>query len=225
MLGVARSAAGRVWRHRLDAIGEAMAATMAERHNLDGTLARVLAGRGVTPDEAPGFLDPTLKALLPDPSTLTDMDNAAERFAAAIIAGRKIALFGDYDVDGAATAAMVTRWLRALGLELLAHIPDRLIEGYGPNDAIAALVAAEMLVYARLRLDLARHSRRRGGARSGDRRRRPPSMASIRRRWRRWSSEPPGRPVGAGASLRRRRRLDAGRHQPGAAPARLLRQK
>lgn len=122
---------------------------MVERHNLDGTLARVLAGRNVDPDDAPAFLEPTLKALLPDPSSLTDMDNAAARLADAIMAGRRIALFGDYDVDGASTVALMTRWLRALGLEPLAHIPDRLIEGYGPNaEAIANLTAAgaEMLV-------------------------------------------------------------------------------
>jgi single-stranded-DNA-specific exonuclease len=143
VLGVARSAGGRTWRHRLDAVGEAHAAAMTERHTLDGTLARVLAGRGVDPDAAPAFLEPTLKALLPDPSCLTDMDNAAARLADAVMAGRKIALFGDYDVDGAASVALMTRWLRALGLEPLSHIPDRLIEGYGPNaEAIAGLVAA-----------------------------------------------------------------------------------
>jgi single-stranded-DNA-specific exonuclease len=149
VLGVARSAGGRTWRHRLDAIGEARASAMVERLNLDDTVARVLAGRGVDYETAPGFLDPTLKALLPDPSSLTDMDNAADRLASAVIAGRKIALFGDYDVDGASTVALVTRWLRALGLDPISHIPDRLIEGYGPNaDAIASLVAAgaEMLV-------------------------------------------------------------------------------
>jgi single-stranded-DNA-specific exonuclease len=140
VLGVERSATGRRWRSRLDAVAEARAGLMVERHDVNGVLARVLAGRGVDPDEALAFLDPSLKSLMPDPSRFTDMDAAAARIADAVMRGERIALFGDYDVDGATSVALVTRWLRALGVDPLIHIPDRLIEGYGPNDdAIAAL--------------------------------------------------------------------------------------
>jgi single-stranded-DNA-specific exonuclease len=149
VLDVARSAGGRFWRHRLDFAGEARAAAIVDRCGLDATLARVLAGRGVDAEAAAAYLDPTLKALMPDPSRLAAMDAAAERIADAVVARRRIALFGDYDVDGAASVALMTRWLRAQGLDPLVHIPDRLIEGYGPNaEAIASLRAAgaELLI-------------------------------------------------------------------------------
>lgn len=100
----------------------------------------MLAGRGVTADEAPAFLDPTLKSLMPDPSLLTDMDPLAERIADAIAAGESIAIFGDYDVDGATSAALMTRFLRAQDIDPSIYIPDRLFEGYGPNpDAMRSL--------------------------------------------------------------------------------------
>jgi single-stranded-DNA-specific exonuclease len=87
-------------------------------------------------------MNPTLRALLPDPSTLKDMDSGAARIAAAIRKGEPIAIFGDYDVDGACSAALMQRFLRAHGRHAVVYIPDRIFEGYGPNDAaIQTLVA------------------------------------------------------------------------------------
>src|SRR5690606_19405341 len=95
---------------------------------------------GVAVDEVDAFLDPSLKRLLPDPDVLTGMPVAASRLAEAVQRGEQIAIFGDYDVDGATSAALLTRFLRYCGLDPLIHIPDRLFEGYGPNtEAVRAL--------------------------------------------------------------------------------------
>ncbi|PLX36662.1 MAG: single-stranded-DNA-specific exonuclease RecJ [Hyphomicrobiales bacterium] len=133
VLGVERSVNGRVWRERLDARGALWAEAISQRHGLPDIIARVLAARGVDPDQAEGFLEPRLKALMPDPSRLTDMDLAAERIADAIMAGERIAIFADYDVDGATSAALMVRFLRNFGQDPQVYIPDRLTEGYGPN--------------------------------------------------------------------------------------------
>ena len=93
----------------------------------------MLAGRGVGLDEVERFLNPTLRELMPDPSTLTGMDALVERLAEAIGKGERIALFGDYDVDGACSCALMTRYLRHFGSEPEVYIPDRIFEGYGPN--------------------------------------------------------------------------------------------
>jgi single-stranded-DNA-specific exonuclease len=136
-LGVERSVCGRAWRDRLDARGQARALAIAQRHGLPELLARVLAGRGVEADAVEAFLDPTIKRLMPDPHTLTGMEAAAIRIAEAITRQEKIAIFGDYDVDGATAAALLCRYLRHCGLDPIVHIPDRIFEGYGPNvDAI-----------------------------------------------------------------------------------------
>jgi single-stranded-DNA-specific exonuclease len=142
-LGVERSACGRAWRDRLDERGCARALAIAQRHDdVPELLARILAGRGVEADTATSFLDPTVRALMPDPATLADMQAAVMRLADAVIARETIAVFGDYDVDGASSAAVLGRFLRHCGLEPLVHIPDRLFEGYGPNaEAIRALAA------------------------------------------------------------------------------------
>jgi len=139
-LGVEQSACGRRWRDRLDARGNAQALAIAQRHGLPELLARVLAGRGVTPDQVENFLDPALRRLLPDPDVLTAMPAAAARLADAVMRGEAVAIFGDYDVDGAASAALLCRYLRQCGLDPTVYIPDRLFEGYGPNiEAIRAL--------------------------------------------------------------------------------------
>lgn len=132
-LGVDQSLTGRAWRDRLDERGSARALTIAQRHGLDELLARVLAGRNVDPDQVDSFLDPTIRRLMPDPNTLTDMDAACVRIADAIVRGESIAIFGDYDVDGATASALFCRYLRQCGLDPIVHIPDRIFEGYGPN--------------------------------------------------------------------------------------------
>jgi single-stranded-DNA-specific exonuclease len=148
-LGVERSVTGRVWRARLDARGEARATMMTQRHSVSELLARILAGRDVEVDAVAEFLDPTVRRLMPDPDTLTDMPKAAARIADAIERRETIAIFGDYDVDGATSAAVLAKFLRHCGLEPLIHIPDRLFEGYGPNtEAVRALAdkGAQLLI-------------------------------------------------------------------------------
>lgn len=131
LFGVERSAKGARWIGR--AADDRLALALSQRHALPEIVARVLAARGVGLDDAPAFLNPTLRALLPDPSVLRDMDRAAARIARAVTAGEGIAVFGDYDVDGATSTALMVRYLRALGIEPQIHIPDRIAEGYGPN--------------------------------------------------------------------------------------------
>jgi single-stranded-DNA-specific exonuclease len=136
-LGVERSVTGRAWRDRLDARGQARALAIAQRSGIPELLARVLAGRGVEPDEVDAFLDPSIKRLMPDPHMLTAMQTAAGRIADAIMHAESVAIFGDYDVDGATSSALLGRYLRICGLDPIVHIPDRIFEGYGPNvDAI-----------------------------------------------------------------------------------------
>src|SRR5690242_6138537 len=140
-LGVARSLTDKLWRDRLDARGAAKALAIVQQHQLPELLARVLAGRGVDIDAVADFLDPTIRKLLPDPFTVTEMEAAAKRIADAAAKGEKVAIFGDYDVDGATSAALLTWHLRHCGLDPLIHIPDRIFEGYGPNvEAVRMLV-------------------------------------------------------------------------------------
>jgi single-stranded-DNA-specific exonuclease len=139
-LGVERSVCGRPWRDRLDERANARSLSILQRHNVPELLARILAGRGVEVDEVETFLDPTVRRLMPDPHSLTAMEPAAQRIVDAVMRGEQVAIFGDYDVDGATAAALLTRFLRRAGLDPLVHIPDRIFEGYGPNvDAIRTL--------------------------------------------------------------------------------------
>ncbi|MFN3350892.1 single-stranded-DNA-specific exonuclease RecJ [Pseudorhodoplanes sp.] len=139
-LGVEKSVRGLAWRDRLDARGNALALAIAQHHGVPEMLARILAGRGVNAADAESYLDPTVKRLMPDPDTLTGMREAAARIADAIQRSECVAIFGDYDVDGATSSALLARYLRHVGLDPIIHIPDRLFEGYGPNvDAIRAL--------------------------------------------------------------------------------------
>jgi single-stranded-DNA-specific exonuclease len=141
-LDVEQSVCGRAWRDRLDEQGALRALAITQRHAVPELLARILAGRGVAVEEVASFLDPTVRASMPDPDTLADMRMAATRLADAVMRAETIAIFGDYDVDGAASAAVLGRYLAHCGLRPLIHIPDRLFEGYGPNvEAIQALAA------------------------------------------------------------------------------------
>src|ERR1700761_3949645 len=141
-LGVQHSLTGKLWRDRLDARGAARALAIVQRHQLPEMLARVLAGRDVDIDSVPDLLDPTIRKLMPDPFTVTQMETASKRIADAVQHSEKVAIFGDYDVDGATSAALLAWHLRHTGLDPLIHIPDRLFEGYGPNtEAVRALAA------------------------------------------------------------------------------------
>ncbi len=141
-LDVRRSVNGTAWAHRLSERQEMIALAIAQGHGVPEIVARVLAGRDVAADTVERFLDPTIRELLPDPSNLTDMGAAAERLAAAVVRKEKVAIFGDYDVDGAASSALLCRFLRHFGVPSEIYIPDRIFEGYGPNpEAMRELVA------------------------------------------------------------------------------------
>lgn len=148
-LGVARSVLGRSWAERCDQAGATIALAIAQTHGVPDVLARVLAGRGVGVHDTTGFLSPRLRDLMPDPCALRDMEAAAIRLAEAVERGETVAIFGDYDVDGACSAALLGEYLRACGTPFRIHIPDRITEGYGPNsEAIRALAGegARLLV-------------------------------------------------------------------------------
>ncbi len=130
-LGVERSLTGRRWAARL--ADERVALAIGQRHGLPDAVARLLAARDVDPEAVPRFLDPTLRELLPDPSHLKDMDAAVARLVRAVQGGERIVVFGDYDVDGATSSALLLRFFRAVGGNIGVYIPDRRKEGYGPN--------------------------------------------------------------------------------------------
>ena len=140
---VSRSVTDRAWVDRIDDSSRAVALAMVQQHGLPDVVARILAGRDVPIDALPGYLDPRLRDLMPDPFVLTAMEPAALKIVGAIERDEIIAIFGDYDVDGATSAALLAGFLDKAGARRLIHIPDRLTEGYGPNvEAVATLVAA-----------------------------------------------------------------------------------
>lgn len=136
ILGVERSLGGRRWQARSAGSPEAderMGMALAQRLGVPDIVGRLLANRGIGPETAGDFLDPSLKVSLPDPSHLKDMDAAVARIVAALDREEPIAVFGDYDVDGATSAAVLHRYFAALGVSLRLYVPDRIAEGYGPN--------------------------------------------------------------------------------------------
>jgi single-stranded-DNA-specific exonuclease len=134
--GVSRSILGQPWRWRA---GSAEAGD--DNYQPDDLVDQLLLARGVAREELERHRAPTLRAFMPDPSVFRDMDRAAERLADAVSAGEAVTIFGDYDVDGATSAALLVRLLRQLGLEAQAYIPDRLMEGYGPSGAALVRIA------------------------------------------------------------------------------------
>ena len=128
VFGVAASLTGRAWHWR----GGNMQLG-AQQQLGDDVVRQLLLSRGVAPDDIERHRVPTLRNFLPDPSRFRDMDVAADRLAQAVIAGEKITIYGDYDVDGATSSALLIRLLRDLGIEAGYYIPDRLLEGYGPS--------------------------------------------------------------------------------------------
>ena len=125
------SATNRKWNLR--EVNEHLVTAIAREHDLPEIVARLLVARGVAPEEVHDFLNPSLRHFLPNPSHLLDMDRAAARIADAIIKQEKIAIWGDYDVDGATSSALLARYFRALAINPTIYIPDRMKEGYGPN--------------------------------------------------------------------------------------------
>lgn len=130
-LGVERSLTGRRWRTRDGDLQ--ITEALRRRFQLPEIAARLLAARGIGLDEAQNFLEPTLKALFPDPSSFQDMDKAASLIEDAIVGGRRVAVLADYDVDGGSSGAQLVRYFRARGRDLQIYVPDRMKEGYGPS--------------------------------------------------------------------------------------------
>jgi single-stranded-DNA-specific exonuclease len=146
-LSVDSSLTGRRWVGPT-AEADRLAEAMGQQTGFPLPLCRLLVSRNVAPPDAPAFLAPSLRDLLPDPLTLRDMGLAAARLIQAVTAGEKIAVFADYDVDGGASAALLLIWLRALGHNATLYIPDRIDEGYGPNTpAMTELAAAHDLIF------------------------------------------------------------------------------
>jgi len=133
LFGVERSLSGKRWQ--LSEADDRLIGDIARAAGCDDTLARLMASRGIDAAGAAAFLNPRLRDCFPDPSLFIDMDKAAGLIWDAVQARRQIALFADYDVDGASSAAQLIEWLRAVGQEPLIYIPDRIEEGYGPSTA------------------------------------------------------------------------------------------
>ena len=137
-LDIERSVTGKRWVGR--PVDDRMAAVLSREHDLPDLVARAMVGRGLTPDTASSFLNPSLRDQLPDPMHLQGMEAAVGRLCRAVQNGERIAVFGDYDVDGATSSALLQRYLTAIGAGTAVYIPDRMAEGYGPNaPALAAL--------------------------------------------------------------------------------------
>ena len=141
-LNVSASATGRRWIGP-SAKDDRQAEALEQATGLPPALCRVLARRGVPAQEAELFLAPALRDLLPDPRSLRDMDKAAARFLEAVEKRQRIAIFADYDVDGGSSGALLICWLRDMGLPATLYIPDRIDEGYGPNDAAMSALARD----------------------------------------------------------------------------------
>lgn len=135
------SVSGRQWQ--LNEANERMVLALSQKYRLPEVAARVLASRGFDVENADDYLNPTLKSLLPDPFHFIDMEKAASRIADAVINNERIAIFGDYDVDGATSSALLKRFLRELGNSPIIYIPDRIDEGYGPNAEAMQELAAQ----------------------------------------------------------------------------------
>jgi len=140
-LDVKSSVSGQAWVERLDGKSRNTALAISQTLDLPELIGRVLAGREVELDDAEKFMAPAIRDLMPDPNVLTDMNIAADRIADAITQKQQVAIFGDYDVDGAASSALMSKFLSHHGVKSEIYIPDRIFEGYGPNpEAIKALI-------------------------------------------------------------------------------------
>ncbi len=136
-----KPASGKGWKWRASGSDvESYMDAVSQRYAVESTLARIMAGRDITLEEVEHYLSPTLRHLLPNPMHLRDMDKAIARLVDAVRNKETIAVFGDYDVDGATSTSLLLRYFAMLGVPTLFHIPDRIEEGYGPNtDAFITL--------------------------------------------------------------------------------------
>ncbi len=132
-LGVSHSVSLRTWMENLSLSQQSQAIAISQQHGLSEVIGRVLAARNVELDDVPSFLEPKFKDFMPDPLTVSDMDQVCERLYKAIVAGEKIGIIGDYDVDGATSVALFGKFLKFVGIDFVFHIPDRVIDGYGPS--------------------------------------------------------------------------------------------
>ena len=149
LLGITSSAKEFRWQERLDEAGHTLGLALSQITGVPELLGRVMAARGATVETAETWLNPSLKTLMPDPNTLQQMQEGAERLAKAITAGQQVAIFGDYDVDGAVSSALLKLFFQAHEQTARIYIPDRIFEGYGPNpDAINSLIdeGADLIV-------------------------------------------------------------------------------
>jgi len=131
VLGVDKSVNGNTWKFRLD--DERLALTLSQQLGIPEVIGRIIASRDIPLDEVSDFLNPKIRNLLPDPYVLKDMKKATVRTVDAIINNEKIAVLGDYDVDGATSSALLVRFFRSLSINIDTYIPDRVKEGYGPS--------------------------------------------------------------------------------------------
>ncbi|WP_212112306.1 single-stranded-DNA-specific exonuclease RecJ [Bartonella queenslandensis] len=142
-LNVEFSACGQAWLDALDVQGIKNARAISQKFGFPDQLARVLSARDVDETEAVSFINPTLRTLMPDPESFRDMQCAAERIVKALLNQEQVAVFGDYDVDGACASALIARFFRYFGIEVRIYIPDRIIEGYGPNEQAMRMLVQE----------------------------------------------------------------------------------
>ncbi|WP_039760438.1 single-stranded-DNA-specific exonuclease RecJ [Bartonella queenslandensis] len=142
-LNVEFSACGQAWLDALDIQGINNARAISQKFGFPDQLARVLSARGVDETEAVAFINPTLRTLMPDPESFRDMQCAAERIVEALLNQEQVAVFGDYDVDGACASALIARFFRYFEIEVKIYIPDRIVEGYGPNEQAMRMLVQE----------------------------------------------------------------------------------
>lgn len=142
-LGVSQSALGQAWFDSLDRDDTNKALTISQKFGLNALLARILAARSVEEEDAVDYLTPTLKKLMPNPTKFVDMEKAAARLVKAIENKEQVAIFGDYDVDGACSSAILSKFLNFFQLKTKIYIPDRIVEGYGPNPTAMEMLARE----------------------------------------------------------------------------------
>ena len=135
VLNITRSILGQPWRWR------GLGADQRAGFEADDLVTQLLLSRGVAHAALDQHRTPTIRGFMPDPSIFRDMDAAADRIVAAVTGGERVTIFGDYDVDGATSAALLIRLLRGLGLDPQAYIPDRLMEGYGPSGEALVRIA------------------------------------------------------------------------------------